>query len=254
MYRKCAGKIREKWRCGLGFACRLDSALLWTGGCAHLCQRLWHCSPQCCTAFKEQIYRSGGSGCGRLRTVCHTACIRACGGSQCARPGGSPVRLEHRRLSPRQPMGTVCLRWIHGRRARGSWSCAPVQQRPFPPRCSMGNQWDSIVTFPVEGPLPKGIVPAKEGKVGIRISLAYEEMFQATCWILPRILTLGIGCKRGTEPIKIQKAVDSTLQGKYLYMESVQNVASIDKNAMKSGFWSSVKQIALSVIFSRRSS
>ena len=63
--------------------------------------------------------------------------------------------------------------------------------------------------FPVEGPLPKGIVPAKEGKVGIRISLAYEEMFQATCWILPRILTLGIGCKRGTEPIKIQKAVDS---------------------------------------------
>ena len=89
--------------------------------------------------------------------------------------------------------------------------------------------------FPVEGPLPKGIVPAKEGKVGIRISLAYEEMFQATCWILPRILTLGIGCKRGTEPIKIQKAVDSTLQGKYLYMESVQNVASIDKKCDEIG-------------------
>lgn len=89
--------------------------------------------------------------------------------------------------------------------------------------------------FPVEGTLPKGIVPAKEGKVGIRISLTYEETFQATCWLLPRILTLGIGCKRGTEPIKIQKAVDSTLQGKYLYMESVQNVASIDKKCDEIG-------------------
>lgn len=89
--------------------------------------------------------------------------------------------------------------------------------------------------FPVEGTLPKGIVPAKEGKVGIRISLTYEETFQTTCWLLPRILTLGIGCKRGTEPIKIQKAVDSTLQGKYLYMESVQNVASIDKKCDEIG-------------------
>ncbi|MFR8529680.1 MAG: cobalamin biosynthesis central domain-containing protein [Anaeromassilibacillus sp.] len=73
--------------------------------------------------------------------------------------------------------------------------------------------------FPVEGTLPKGIVPAKEGKVGIRISLTYEETFQTTCWLLPRILTELVAKRDRTD--QDTKAVDSTLQGKFC-IESVQ--------------------------------
>ena len=73
--------------------------------------------------------------------------------------------------------------------------------------------------------------------MGIRIALSYEANFEQTCWLLPRILTLGIGCKRGTSRETIEKAVRYSMQGESLYMESVRNVASIDKKGDEIGIF-----------------
>ena len=91
--------------------------------------------------------------------------------------------------------------------------------------------------FPLEGELPAGVVKKSKGAVGIRIALSYEANFEQTCWLLPRILTLGIGCKRGTSRETIEKAVRYSVQGKSLYMESVRNVASIDKKGDEIGIF-----------------
>lgn len=89
--------------------------------------------------------------------------------------------------------------------------------------------------FPVGGALPTGLVFEEEGAVGIRISLTDGADFDQTCWLIPRILTLGIGCKRGTDRETIAEAVNLAMQANDLYMESVQNIASIDKKSHEIG-------------------
>ncbi len=53
--------------------------------------------------------------------------------------------------------------------------------------------------FPIRGPLPNGLVLAEGGPVGLAISLRKTvQPFVETVVLRPRILHLGIGCRRGT--------------------------------------------------------
>lgn len=99
--------------------------------------------------------------------------------------------------------------------------------------------------FPVEGMLPDGLVSRKGGTIGIRISLTNEEDFSQTCWLLPRIVTLGIGCKRGVTKEAIEKATSYALQANHLYRKSVVNMASIDKKRDETGILDYCKAINL---------
>ena len=90
-----------------------------------------------------------------LRTVCHTACIRACGGSQCARPadrrcnwstGGCHYGNRWERC--------ICGGYMGGGSGIPGRASQCGKSR-FPPRCSMGNRWGSIVTFQWRGRFQK---------------------------------------------------------------------------------------------------
>lgn len=91
--------------------------------------------------------------------------------------------------------------------------------------------------FPVQGALPKGLAWMQEGKIGIQISLQSKPRFQTTCWLVPRVLTVGIGCKKGISKKKIEDAVENALQGIGLYIENVKKVASIDLKAHETGIF-----------------
>ena len=97
--------------------------------------------------------------------------------------------------------------------------------------------------FEVEGNLPDGIYwaeklgQAREDKaedpngtsLGIYISPSYNRAyFDHTLWLIPRCLTLGIGCKKDTPMAKIEKLVDDTLRAYSLYPEAIASVATID--------------------------
>ena len=74
--------------------------------------------------------------------------------------------------------------------------------------------------FPVRGPLPKGLIMAEEGPVGLAISLRKTvQPFVETVVLRPRILHLGIGCRRGTPMYLIEELVVQELgfrQGKFV--------------------------------------
>lgn len=83
--------------------------------------------------------------------------------------------------------------------------------------------------FPVQGALPHGLTTNKEGALGIQVTLwegpgSYDE----TLFLVPRIVTLGIGCRKGTPCAAIQTAVTLALQSVGLFPQAVAKLHSID--------------------------
>ena len=83
--------------------------------------------------------------------------------------------------------------------------------------------------FPIKGALPKGLVLAEEGPVGMAISLRKTvQPFVETVVLRPRILHLGIGCRRGTPMDKIEEMVIQELTKLKVTLSVVKGIASID--------------------------
>ena len=83
--------------------------------------------------------------------------------------------------------------------------------------------------FPIKGALPKGLVLAEEGPVGMAISLRKTvQPFVETVVLRPRILHLGIGCRRGTPMDKIEEMVIQELKKLKVTLSVVKGIASID--------------------------
>ena len=85
--------------------------------------------------------------------------------------------------------------------------------------------------FPVDGPLPAGVFPGAEGDVGAAISCYRKHPFAVTALLSPRIVHLGIGCKRGAGAEAIAAAVD----GLSLAPGAIVRAASIDVKAHEPG-------------------
>ena len=85
--------------------------------------------------------------------------------------------------------------------------------------------------FPVDGPLPAGVFPGAEGDVGAAISCYRKHPFAVTALLSPRIVHLGIGCKRGAGAEAIAAAVDWL----NLAPGAIVRAASIDVKAHEPG-------------------
>lgn len=89
--------------------------------------------------------------------------------------------------------------------------------------------------FPIEGPLPPGVVRSEGGACGVAISCKSVSPFENTLLLTPKILHLGIGCKKNTPLEKIQRAVDGALAlGSYV-KQAVCDVGTIDIKAQEAG-------------------
>ena len=98
--------------------------------------------------------------------------------------------------------------------------------------------------FTVEGKLPDGFVWAgrlqpenkDEVSLGISISPSYQNQYFDHClWLIPRCITLGIGCRKGATMEQIEHLVDQVLKEQYLYPEALCQVATIDLKAEEPG-------------------
>ncbi|MDE7260962.1 MAG: cobalamin biosynthesis protein, partial [Oscillospiraceae bacterium] len=65
--------------------------------------------------------------------------------------------------------------------------------------------------FPVGTELPPGVVPGESGPVGIRISCRRQAPFETTLLLVPKVIRLGVGCRRGTSWSVISALVDQIL-------------------------------------------
>ena len=82
--------------------------------------------------------------------------------------------------------------------------------------------------FPVRGTLPPGIVPGEAGPVGICVSWRRQTPFKTTLLLVPPVIRLGIGCRRGTPAKAVGALVDETLADHQVHPAAVKSVGSID--------------------------
>jgi cobalt-precorrin 5A hydrolase len=90
-------------------------------------------------------------------------------------------------------------------------------------------------SLPVSGELPPGVVRGESGSVGIYIGWEKKEPFGITLRLIPRVLHLGIGCRRGTGEETISRAVSEVLGGHGIDLRAVKCAASVDLKADEPG-------------------
>ena len=92
-----------------------------------------------------------------------------------------------------------------------------------------------ISRFPISGQIPETLTymevtnPSSPVEYGICISLdAQDQPFKNTLVLTPKVLTLGIGCRRGVSCAEIEAFVMASLNQLKCSMKSIKAVASID--------------------------
>ena len=88
--------------------------------------------------------------------------------------------------------------------------------------------------FPWEGPLPEGLFlcGGQEERLpdaGVAVTIRKDRKpFPRTVQVIPPVLVLGIGCRRGIEPGTVRSAADDFLERHGFFREAVTKIASID--------------------------
>lgn len=82
--------------------------------------------------------------------------------------------------------------------------------------------------FPIKGALPNGIVMGRNGEAGIALSYLKDAPFGTTLRLVPKCLSVGVGCRRGTGEEAIAGAVARVLDENGLDARAVKCAASID--------------------------
>ena len=103
--------------------------------------------------------------------------------------------------------------------------------------------------YPIMTKLPGGVIPGDSGAVGIRISVYRDEPFERTLRLIPRILHLGIGCRKGTDISVIRETVDTVLKENNIDHRAVKCVASIDLKAEEAGLLAYCQEEKLPMTF-----
>ncbi len=89
--------------------------------------------------------------------------------------------------------------------------------------------------LPVLTPLAPGLIPGETGSVGIYIGWEKKEPFDVTLRLIPRVLHLGVGCRRGTSEETIRDAVEGVLTSAGIDPAAIRCAASIDLKKDEAG-------------------
>lgn len=102
---------------------------------------------------------------------------------------------------------------------------AAILEGPVPMLCEL----------PLSSDYPSGIVPGDKGEVGVYIGYRRRTPFSTTLRLIPPVLRLGVGCRKGTEERAIEDAVASVLDAEGIDPRAVKCVASIDLKQSEPG-------------------
>ena len=103
--------------------------------------------------------------------------------------------------------------------------------------------------FPIVTVLPNGTITADSGRIGICISYKNEKPFDETLLLVPPVLHMGIGCRRGTPVESLRQAVDAVLKEHKIHPKAIKQVTSIDIKASEEGLLEFCKERKLPVVF-----
>lgn len=108
------------------------------------------------------------------------------------------------------------------------------------------NVWITVKRYPENHDSLCGRAPARESGGPDSFSKLYLPEGGEVLRLVPRIVILGIGCKRGTEKERIEAAVEEALRRWNIEPESAAAVATIDIKKEEAGLLSYVREHGLS--------
>ena len=116
---------------------------------------------------------------------------------------------------------------------------AEILERPVPIKSD----------FPIVNDLPNATVSADSGRIGIYISCKKDKPFEETLLLVPRVLHLGIGCRRGTPVENFRQAVDTVLKEHNIHPKAIKQVTSIDIKSNETGLLEFCQERELPAVF-----
>ena len=102
---------------------------------------------------------------------------------------------------------------------------------------------------PVTGPLPAGVYSGRSGPVGIHIGYRVCRPFDVTLRLIPPMLRLGLGCRRGTERDTVRRAVEQVCRENAIDRRAICCAASIDLKADEAGLLEYCREEKLPISF-----
>ena len=82
--------------------------------------------------------------------------------------------------------------------------------------------------FPIREPLPDGLVLGESGELGIYVGYRFSAPFARTLRLVPRVLRVGIGCRRGISREAVEEAIGKVFAENRLDPAAILGVFSID--------------------------
>ena len=89
--------------------------------------------------------------------------------------------------------------------------------------------------FPLPSPLPEGTFAGESGSLGIFIGWRTKSPFARTLRLIPRVLRVGVGCRRGTAAETVENAVRAVFAENGLDTAAICGVYSIDLKQDEAG-------------------
>ncbi|MBQ8333356.1 MAG: cobalamin biosynthesis protein [Clostridia bacterium] len=97
--------------------------------------------------------------------------------------------------------------------------------------------------------LPNGLTACSNGELGIFIGIHTDSPYVSALRLIPRIVTLGIGCRRDTPMETIFAVVKETLEAHRIDTRAIGCVASIDVKADEAGLLACAKVLKAQTVF-----
>lgn len=89
--------------------------------------------------------------------------------------------------------------------------------------------------FPIQGPLPDGLVLGESGELGIYVGYRCSAPFMHTLRLVPRVLRVGVGCRKGISREAVEAAIQTAFASHDLDLNAVKGVYSIDLKRQEAG-------------------
>lgn len=98
-----------------------------------------------------------------------------------------------------------------------------------------GHQTGMRSAFPVFGRVPEELDQTGTPRTGFSVDIRRSSPFERTLHLVPRVVTLGIGCRKGMAAEQIEALVEETLEQYGIFRESVECIASIELKKEEEG-------------------
>ncbi len=113
-------------------------------------------------------------------------------------------------------------------KSRGLAICGMGQAKAVSAALLAGETVGLQSDFPLRSSLPRGLALSEQGEIGIAITAGTAAPFEVTLRLVPPVVALGVGCRKGTTAAAIDAAVQEALATTAIAPQAVFGVFSVD--------------------------